>query len=106
MNTRLRELELPTWAERDDGELQADQRGARDHHAVDAEPRQKARHRQRVEQAADRESGDDETPAIERLVSPRSKRNAARYGNNPSTQQPSMKTAAKQIAFGLVKIVR
>ena len=60
MNKQADRLDLPARTEGDNGELQTDQRRARDHHALDAKPRQKARDRQRIEQAADREAGNDE----------------------------------------------
>ena len=42
-----------------DGQLQANQRGA-GRSCLDAEPRQKTRNRQRVDETADRKSGDDD----------------------------------------------
>ena len=105
MNREAERLDFPARAEGDDGELQGDERGARDHHAVDAEPRQKARHRHCVEQPADREAGDDDA-GDRKAGFAEFEQERRDKGNNPSTQQPSMKTAAKQTAFGLLKMVR
>ncbi len=55
-----RGLKFPARAERNGHELQADERSAGDHHAVDAQPRQKSRHRQSVDQAANRKPRDDD----------------------------------------------